>query len=77
MEKLYSSKTCLKIAGGVYIPHIPPPWIRSWPHYLMQHAYQAHRYCIDTAALYSLILLSFGWDILNQSFEPRSFVAFS
>ena len=51
MEKLtYSSKTCLKIAGGgMHLLH--PPRIRPWPH-LIQHAYQAHwyDYCIDTAA---------------------------
>ena len=50
-----------------------------WPHYLIKHAYQAHwyDYCVDTAALYSLIFLFFSFDILNQSFEPRLFVAFS
>ena len=60
-------------------PHIPLPCIRPWPHYLMQHAYQAHwyDYCMDTATLYSLIFLFFSCDILNQSFEPRSLVAFS
>ena len=29
MEKLYLSKALLKMAGGGYIPHIPP-WIRPY-----------------------------------------------
>ena len=31
MEKLYTSKTFLKMAGGGSILLILPPWIRPWP----------------------------------------------
>ena len=48
------------MAGGMYPP---------WPHYLMQHAYQAqwYDYSIDTVALIFYIrqIFSFGCDILN------------